>query len=184
MWTREKSTFTGKHYQVMDIDKAGELQEGDRPKLLVGGGGRRLLSIAGRYADIVGITFNWRGSRLESLKAANYDSLKQKVEWAKKAAEASSRELNELEFQMLIYYSEITDEPDSIIKRVADAFGCSVNDVKRCPHFLIGSSQDLVEKLKNIREETGINYFALQLRPDQLDEYSKNIIEPLTSPPS
>jgi alkanesulfonate monooxygenase SsuD/methylene tetrahydromethanopterin reductase-like flavin-dependent oxidoreductase (luciferase family) len=37
MWINEKTTFHGKHYYIIEMDKAGDLSEGDCPKILVGG---------------------------------------------------------------------------------------------------------------------------------------------------
>src|SRR5262245_15350111 len=56
MWEQDSTTFEGKHYRVQGIARAaGALTAGGRPRILIGGGGRRLLGVAGRQADIVGI---------------------------------------------------------------------------------------------------------------------------------
>ena len=55
MWQNESTSFEGEHYNVRDIAQAASLRDGERPRVLIGGGGKRLLSLAGRYADIVGI---------------------------------------------------------------------------------------------------------------------------------
>jgi probable F420-dependent oxidoreductase len=55
MWTRERTSFEGRHYRVRDVARAAPLPEGSLPRILVGGGGPRLLALAGRHADIVGI---------------------------------------------------------------------------------------------------------------------------------
>jgi probable F420-dependent oxidoreductase len=55
MWENERTSFDGKHYQLRGMARAAELPAGSRPRILIGGGGRKLLSLAGRHADIVGI---------------------------------------------------------------------------------------------------------------------------------
>lgn len=55
MWQNERTRFEGEHYTIHEIAQAVKLPEGERPKILIGGGGKRLLSLASRYADIVGI---------------------------------------------------------------------------------------------------------------------------------
>ena len=51
----EPVTFDGKHYQITDLDGLPKPVQRPRPPLLVGGGSRRVLELAGRTADIVGI---------------------------------------------------------------------------------------------------------------------------------
>src|SRR5262245_25412175 len=48
-------SFTGKHYTVTDLDGYPKPLQRPRPPLLIGGGRRRVLMLAGREADIVGI---------------------------------------------------------------------------------------------------------------------------------
>jgi probable F420-dependent oxidoreductase len=78
MWTQERTSFSGKHYQVTEIQKAGELPEGEHPKIMIGGGGRKILRLAAQYADIVGIIPRWRGSR------SNYLVHETTSEWIKR----------------------------------------------------------------------------------------------------
>jgi alkanesulfonate monooxygenase SsuD/methylene tetrahydromethanopterin reductase-like flavin-dependent oxidoreductase (luciferase family) len=55
MWSQAKTSFAGRHYQVTDVPRAVEPAPETPPAVLVGGGGRKLLGVAGRHADIVGI---------------------------------------------------------------------------------------------------------------------------------
>jgi len=189
MWTQEKTSFSGKHYQVNDIWKAGNLSEGECPKMFIGGGGRKMLTIAGKYADIVGINFNMKDyGKLphevvfgRAFKDQTLDEVKRKVELVKKVAEASNRNLDEIEFQLGIIETEISDEPEPLMEKFADAWHITMEDVANSAPVLIGSSSDIVERLKRIREYTGVNYFVLYLKRDQFEEYAESIVQPLTS---
>ena len=48
-------SFAGRHYTITDYDARPKPVQRPRPPILIGGGGRRVLSIAAREADIVGI---------------------------------------------------------------------------------------------------------------------------------
>src|SRR5262249_62261348 len=55
LWSEAKTTFAGRHYRVTDAPRAVDPAPSGPPEILVGGGGRKVLGVAGRHADIVGI---------------------------------------------------------------------------------------------------------------------------------
>ena len=48
-------TFAGKHYTVTNLQAFPKPLQRPHPPIFMGGGGKRLLSLAGREADIVGL---------------------------------------------------------------------------------------------------------------------------------
>lgn len=191
MWTREKTSFSGKHYQVKDIWMAGNLPEGERPKMFIGGGGKRVLTIAGKYADIVGINVNMKdyGKKpneevwTNALKDQTFEAVKQKVEWVKNAAESLGRDPDEIEFQLYAIFTDFTDKPESTLEDIYNRhkFTLDENDILNSAHLLIGTRSENVKKLKRLRKETGVNYFVFNLRRDQFEEYAEKIVKPLTT---
>ena len=71
MWSKKKTTFTGKHYQVNEAPLKIEMPA--RPKILIGGGGEKLLAVAGRHADIVGINPKIPDGRITAATALDID---------------------------------------------------------------------------------------------------------------
>jgi probable F420-dependent oxidoreductase len=66
LWMNEKTTFNGKHYQILEAEKAGNLED-SYPRILIGGGGKKVLSVAGRHADIIGINMMVSGDLSEAI---------------------------------------------------------------------------------------------------------------------
>ena len=56
-------SFAGEHYTITDYDGQPKPVQRPHPPILIGGGGRRVLSIAAREADIVGINGSLHGRR-------------------------------------------------------------------------------------------------------------------------
>ena len=51
-------SFDGEHYRISDLDLQPKPIQRPRPPLVLGGGGKRMLSVAARHADVVGVNAN------------------------------------------------------------------------------------------------------------------------------
>src|SRR5258708_530346 len=60
LWSEGKATLSGRHYQVVDATCEPRPHSRPYPPIVIGGGGKRVLTLAGREADIVGINPNLR----------------------------------------------------------------------------------------------------------------------------
>jgi probable F420-dependent oxidoreductase len=182
MWTREKTSFEGRHYRVREIARAAALPEGRRPRILVGGGGRRLLSLAGRYADIVGINPSLPEGRVTSHTAADLapGRVREKIGWVRDAARAAGRDPDAIELNTLSFVVAVSDDPKPLREALARNTGMSVEQVADCPLFLTGSPAELRERLERRREETGISYVVIQGRElETLERFAEAVVEPL-----
>ena len=189
MWTQEKTTFHGKHYSVNDIEKAAELPIGECPKIIVGGGGKKLLKVAGRHADIVGIHVNLHDKTKKGVAHAarnqdNYEKINERISWVKNSAEAVGRDPDEIEFQMMSGSIKITDDPESVMKGLVDSYSgfLSYDDLCNHPRVFVGSASHIRDKILRLRKETGISYIVLWslLSGNLLEDFSKFIIKPLS----
>jgi probable F420-dependent oxidoreductase len=183
MWTQEKTSFIGKHYQVSEIEKAGELAEGKHPKIMIGAGGKRMLRLAAKYADIVNIIPPWPGSWGKDIKNQTIEGIIRKINIVKRAAEDFGRDPACIEFQLLVLWNEMTDSSERIRERVdgiSKEFGTSSEVITKSEFVLIGSSSYIKDRINRLIDETGISYFVLNIRRDQFKEYAQNIIKPLT----
>src|SRR4029079_11427242 len=68
-WGPEPFSFSGEHYTINDYDGSPKPHP-QPPPILVGGGGPRVLKLAGREADIVGINPNLRAGAVTNDAAA------------------------------------------------------------------------------------------------------------------
>ena len=187
MWTQEKTTFHGKYYHLNDMEKAGTLPEGEHPKIIVGGGGKKLLSLAGRHADIVGIHFTLsqknKRNRENFVREMSFEGVNRKIGWVLDAAEKDGRDCDEIEFMLLSHYIKITEEPDDFLDGIASSLTVDRRDLDLddIPWIYVGSSSEILEKLLRFRKETGINYIIQWPNStDDIYNFAEHVIKPLT----
>jgi probable F420-dependent oxidoreductase len=182
MWTQESTTYTGRHYRVREIAKAAPLPEGERPRIVVGGGGQRVLTLAGRRADIVGINPSLPEGRITSRSAADLapERLREKLSWVRAGAESVGRSLDDLELSSLSFMVALTDDPGPIRTLLSGNTGMSVEQIADCPLFLTGSAAEVRDRLEKRREQTGISYIVITRADDRLLEtFAEQVVAPL-----
>jgi alkanesulfonate monooxygenase SsuD/methylene tetrahydromethanopterin reductase-like flavin-dependent oxidoreductase (luciferase family) len=183
MWQNERTSFSGKHYQIKGMARAAEMPASMlAPKILIGGGGKRVLSLAGRHADIVGINPKIVAGRVLPETPADLapERVREKVGWVRDAARAAGRNPDDIEFQALVFVVAITDDPKGLREALAKGSGMSVEQVADAPLFITGSASEIRDRLMKRREETGISYVVIQGKDEaSLERFAEAVVAPL-----
>ncbi len=183
MWRSKRTTFAGKHYTIDEAPLKIESPGSSRPRILIGGGGQKLLSVAGRHADIVGINPRLPEGRITRKTSLDItlDTVRRKIDWAYAAAAASGRDPAALELSALVFAVAITDTPQPMRELVAANTGVDAAQVAQSPLFLIGSGAQIRDTLQERRAKTGISYIVIQGQdPAQVELFAQEVVEPLT----
>ena len=165
----ERVTHTGTFYQVHDACVMPTPAQPAGMPLVLGGGGRRMLSFAAREADIVSIDPIATADGKKDFGHLDADALATQVGWVREAAGARFAGL-----QLHMLYTAVAVAEDrrrgaaEVVALLDDAWpvfvnaaGKSVEDVLDSPHCLIGSVDQIVEDLIMRRERYGINYVSV-----------------------
>jgi probable F420-dependent oxidoreductase len=182
MWSQEKTSFEGAHYRIRDVAQAAPLPKGSLPKILVGGGGRKLLAVAGRHADIVGINPRLVEGKVtpDTPRDLAPERVREKVRWVREAAEAAGRDPDAIELNSLTFVVALTADPSGIRRALAGNTGMTEAQIADCPLFLTGSASEIRERLAKRREETGISYIVIQGRDAaNLEPFAEQVVAPL-----
>ena len=128
------------------------------PPIFIGGGGKRLLSIAGREADIIGILGQVPpGGGIPSDPVTD-EGLAEKVGWVRAAA---GERFDEIELASLMLGVAVTDDRQAEAERQAKMWNMTPEGVLASVHILIGSVEQIVERLLAQREAYGISYISV-----------------------
>jgi probable F420-dependent oxidoreductase len=88
VFTEAPLTFTGEHYTIRELNGYPKPAQRPHPPILIGAGKQRMLRLAGREADIVGIltTSVARGTLDDDPMERLAESVAQKVAWVREGA--------------------------------------------------------------------------------------------------
>ena len=153
-------SFQGRHYAITGMEGHPKPIQRPHPPIVMGGGGRRMLSIAAREADIVGINANLAAGRVGREMAADVTTaaFQRKIGWVK---EAAGGRFDEIELQMQTFFLAVTDDRDATAAAVGQGFGLGASDVLDIQLVLIGTINQIGEQLKRRRESLGISYITV-----------------------
>jgi probable F420-dependent oxidoreductase len=153
--------FHGEHYEVIGHTQTPRPVQQPGPPLIIGGGGRRVLSFAARNADIVSINVDLRAGTggVETAANATPEKTREKVAWVK---EAAGDRFDDLELNSLIGFVMITDDAAGLAGQMAPAFGIDPADALHVPMALIGTLDEMAEELEWRRAEYGISYWSIE----------------------
>lgn len=149
-------SFTGDHYRTTALELAPAPVQRPHPPILVGGGGRRLLEVAARQADIVALGPRALPSGTLDPASISAAATAEKVAWIRAEADARAR-AHDLELNVFVYALELTDAPPATAERLAADFALPAPEVAGSPHVLIGSLDGLADQLQERRERYGIS---------------------------
>lgn len=149
--------FDGVHYTIHGLTGHPRPVQRPHPPFLVAGGGRKVLSLAARVADIVGININLAAGVIDGRVGpdATEAALVQKLGWIRDAA---GDRFEHLELHVRTQVAMVHDSPRAVAEMLAPALGIGVDDALASPHALVGSVDSIVETLQERRERHGISY--------------------------
>src|SRR5262249_1178128 len=109
---------------------------------------------AGREGDIVSL------SNAVSDDPDPMGTVEQRVAWMR---EGAGDRMGDLDVESMVTYFEITDDVDGTLERVAAAFGNIVSPevLRDHPLVLVGSLDQVVERLEERRERLAVNYVTV-----------------------
>ena len=157
LWAGNAFSFAGNHYTITDMEGTPRPVQKPHPPILLGGGGRKMLALAGREADIVNVNFDLREGRVnrELVRTGLAEATDQKLGWVR---EAAGDRFEDIELSVTIFLASVTDERDTMAAGMASGLGMQADDVLGMPHFLIGSIEDIAGDLRARRDRYGISF--------------------------
>ena len=160
MWSDGPVEFEGRHYQVHGLEGQPKPVQQPRPPIMIGGGGPRVLALAGRHADIVGLNPALAAGVIDAHAgpSATAEATDRKLQVIR---EAAGDRFDRIELQTRIHLAIVTDDRASMFELFADGFGLTPEQARHSPHALCGTIDQIVDDLVERRERFGISTIGL-----------------------
>ncbi|WP_030661818.1 TIGR03621 family F420-dependent LLM class oxidoreductase [Streptomyces cellulosae] len=176
----EPFSQAGAHYRVTDLNGLPKPLQKPHPPILIGAGGPRMLGIAAREADIVGInpTLTQGHVGAEVLDSMSAEAVDAKVERVRSVAgdRLDTIELNNRAFIVSIH-DDVTTATNNARQSLPHVAHLPESFFSESPFTLIGPPSKLIEDLLARRERWGISYVIVG--PEDVDGFAP-VVEALT----
>jgi probable F420-dependent oxidoreductase len=149
LWREGEVTFSGKHYEVHGA--RCEPRPASLPRVIVGGGSKRILTVAAQQADIVGVNRSMASDDVVGL--STLDHFDRCVGWVR---EAAGERFASLELQIVTFAVMIVGSARAAA-RGATMLGFPGVEALELPVLLIGTVDEICERLVERRERWGFS---------------------------
>jgi probable F420-dependent oxidoreductase len=168
-WAGEPLNVDGAHVTARGFAGRPLPVQRPHPPLLIGGGAPRILRLAGKLADIVSINFNNASGKLGADSVAR-SSLAQTVEKVGWVREGAGDRFADLELEIAAYFVAVKVDPREAVATMAARFGVEPAELLQHPHALIGTVEEISERLEERRARLGVSYINIAQR--HMDEFA------------
>ncbi len=159
LWGDGPFSFEGQHYQVSEVDAVPKPVS--KIPVMIGGGGQKILALAAQQADIVGVNPKIVGRSINprSMATTAAETMDEKVAWVR---EAAGERFEDLELQLQVFVTSVTDTPAEVAEKISPTFGLPPEVILAAPFYQIGSVEKITEDILAMRERWGISYILFQ----------------------
>jgi probable F420-dependent oxidoreductase len=167
LFADEACTFAGRHYRVTGLDGTPKPVQRPHPPFVIGGGGKRMLSLAAREADTVAINIDMRKGVIDADAGADATvaATERKLGWIRHAA---GDRWDRIELEVRVQLVVVTDDRHGVADQLAGGFGLTPAEALASPHALCGTPSQIADDLIERRERFGISAVGVPL--DALDQ--------------
>lgn len=160
LWREDAVSYAGEHYRLAGARCLPKPHTPGGPPIAIGGGGRRVLTVAAKHASIIGVnpelTSGVAGA--EAAKTAIGSRYDERIGWIR---EAAGERFSSIELQLLCQVEIVTPDRDALYASMAPSFGLTPAEAGEVPIVLAGTVEQICDDLVARRERFGLSYIVV-----------------------
>jgi len=183
LWGTEPFSYDGEFYHFREADLTPRPTQ-SKPPFVLGGGGKGLLRIAAKHADVVNIVADTGRAGYIALANAiklTEDTYRQKVSFLRAEADRAGRDGKAIRISGMLFTAQLTEsraEAAAVVEGIAGMFGLPPAAILGSPLFLIGTPDDCIAELRRRQRDWGLSEVVLSGAgaSDLLERFGREIL--------
>jgi len=181
MWTQETPTYHGPFFKVEKAYNNPRPIQKPHPPIMIGGGGRKLIEISAREADIANFIPPLSRGRLELSTMVKFDNarLREKIALLSELSSAAGRTPDAIEISGFCSITASRDKSavDAAVAGTMKMMGFPDEaSVRSSPSMLFGTPDELKKEIRSRIEEFGMTYFIIAGTQESLDIFATDVM--------
>ena len=163
LWSKDETTIAGEFYRFDGCILWPKPVQQPHPPILLGGGGKGLLRVAAKHADVVNIIADAGKPgyiKLENVAKLTDDAFTSKVKFLRDEAARHGRDGKKIRISNMIFTVMLTDSPAATratVEGMAPMFNTTPEGMVRSPMTLIGTPDECIAELKRRQREWDVS---------------------------
>jgi probable F420-dependent oxidoreductase len=160
LWSPSPVEFAGHHYTIDGLQGLPHPVQLPHPPILIGGGSPKVLALAAKHADIIGINPSLGAGLVNEVAARDAVAarLDAKVAWVR---EAAGDRFVDVELNILVFVCQLTDDRYAMAELMAPGFGVNPDEALEVPYVWAGTVDQICEHVQAARARWGFSYFVI-----------------------
>jgi probable F420-dependent oxidoreductase len=188
LWSEQRASFRGEFYRMANAPHTPKPVP--RPRIMLGGGGPKLLRVAAAEADVVNIIPPSGGAKgeIDVADALKFDEaeFRRRVDLLAAQCREVGRDFSEIELSGMVYVliARTDAEADTMATVTAQMMGIDASNlaaVRTSPSTLVGTPQQIANEMQRRGRDLGVTYYFCNfLQPDMLELFGREVIPRLS----
>ena len=170
LWTQETTSFDGAYYHLRDAIQWPKPVQQPMPPILLGGGGKGLLRIAAKHADIVNVIVETGKAgyiALGNVAKLTDEAFRERVAFLHESARAVGRDPKSIRISNVAFNLALTNSPQESRERaemLAGLFQNTPEGIMQSPTSLIGTPDELIAEIQRRQQVWGVSQIVVSFQ--------------------